>query len=278
MKRRRFVRSAAAAAAVGATGCIGGGDGNDENEEDTPETAGFGYQTWVPAAEYRLIGYVDLAAMRELTTLSRDDQERNIIGETTVPYADISGILTATGTDFEAYAGSFDISVDDAFPDAETSEHAGFEVAAGTVDGEEVEMAASDEGIVVGHGGTSTTSVIDAAIGDTARQADEGDIIGGLSEYAEGEPLAVQFDFGVGNTAYQFFEGRDNGMAFVEVAFLPDEEAVEQTIEEDYNYSDGRLEDLNMSVRGEGRRLIIESIVSPEEIEESTFGTNGLLP
>jgi len=279
MKRRRFVRSAAATAAVGATGCIGGGDGDDGNEGEAPEAAGFGYGTWVPAAEYRLIGYVGLDATRELTTLSRDGTERSLVGGASVPYADIDAVMSTTGSrEFEAYAGGFDVSVDDILPDSEVSEHAGFEVASGAVDGEEVEVAASDEGIIVGSGGTDATSVIDAAVGDAARQADEGDIIAGLSEYTDGEPLAVQFDFGVGNTAYQFFEERDDGVAFVEVALLPDEEAVEQTIEEDYNYSDGRLEDLNMSVRGEGRRLIIENLQSPGSVESAALGTNGLLP
>mgnify|MGYP006287960537 CR=1 FL=1 len=282
MERRRFVRLAAASAGVGTagvTGCLGGGE---ETDEDTsPDTADFGYSTWLPASDYRLVGYFDLAATRGLTTLSRDGSERSLVGDASVPYADIEAIMSTTGSDaFEAYAGGFDISAGDLLPEAETSERAGFTVASGTADGEAVEVAVADEGdaVVVARGGADASSVADAAVGDATRQADEGGVIPGLSEYADGEPLAVQFDYGVGNTVYQFFEERDDGVAFVEVAILPDEQAVEQTIDEDYNYSDGRLEDLNMTVRGEGNRLIIENLQSAEAVESAALGTNGLLP
>ena len=279
MERRRFVSLAAATAAVGATGCIGG-DGNDDAEDETPEAAEFGYSKWVPAADYREVGYVDLAATRELATLSVDDGERSLAGETDVAYTDIDAVITTSGSrEFEAYAGSFDAEevIGSLFPDAERSDHAGYTVASGTVDGTEVEVAVSEAEAVVGRGGASATDVIDAAMGDTPRKADEGDIMPGLSEYAD-EPLAVVFDFGVGNTAYQFYENRDEGVAFVEVAILPDEEAVQNTIDESYNYSDGRMEELNMSVRGEGRRLIIENLQSADSIDDTFFGSGGLLP
>ncbi|MFP4187946.1 MAG: hypothetical protein ACLFR5_00850 [Halobacteriales archaeon] len=283
MERRRFVRLAAASAAVGATGCLGGDDGDDANEDDTPEPAEFGYTKWLPSADYRLVGYFDLAATRELTELSRDGRERTVVGDASVGYADVDAMMTTSSgseLEFEAYVGEFDTSADELLPDAETSEHAGFTVASATVDDDDVELAVSDAGIVVSRGGASATSVIDAAVGDAARQADEGEdeIIAGLSEYAQSEPLAVQFDYGSGNTMYQFFEERDDGVAFVEVAVLPDEEAARQTYEEDYNYSDGRLEELNTTAEVQGRRLIIESVVSPESVEEDTLGTGGLLP
>jgi|GEM_PF-5741002 len=286
MERRRFVRLAVVSTAVGATGvagCLGDG-GEEEDTNDQPQAAEFGYTTWLPSGEYRLVGYFDLGATRELTGLSRDGQERSLFGETTVPYADIDAMMSATGgSEFEAYTGAFDVSPGDVFPDSEVSEYAGFTVAGGNVDGEGVELAASEDFVIVGNDGTgregtSATEVINAATGDASRQADEGDIIPGLSEYAQGEPLAVQFDYGVGNTVYQFSEERDGRVAFVEVAILPDEQAVEQTIEDDYNYSDGRLEDLNMSVRGEGRRLIIENLQSPGSVESTALGANGLLP
>lgn len=279
MERRRFVSLAAAAAAVGATGCVGG-DGNENPEGGTPEAAEFGYSTWLPAAEYREVGYVDLAATRELTTLSVDGGRRTIVGDTGVAYSDIDALITTSGgSEFEAYSGSFDPSgtVGSVFPESETSDHAGYTVASGTVDGTEVEVAVSGSEAVLARGGASATDVIDAAVGDAPRQADEGDIIPGLSEYAD-EPLAVIFDFGVGNTAYQFYERRDDGVAFVEVAILPDEGAVQNTIDESYNYSDGRMEELNMSVRGEGRRLIIENTQSADSVEDTFFGSGGLLP
>jgi hypothetical protein len=276
MERRRFV---SLAAAVCATGCIGG-DGNESPGDTTPEPAEFGYSTWVPAAEYRGVGYVDLAAVRELTTLSVDGGQRTIVGDTSVAYTDIDAVITTSGgSEFEAYSGSFETSgtVGSVFPESETSDHAGYTVASGTVDGTEVEVAVSGSEAVLARGGASATDVIDAAVGDDPRQADDGDIIPGLSEYAD-EPLAVVFDFGVGNTAYQFYEDRDEGVAFVEVAVLPDEGAVQNTIEESYNYSDGRMEELNMSVRGEGRRLIIENIQSADSVEDTFFGSGGLLP
>ena len=281
MERRRFVRLAAATAAVGATGCIGGDGNEDDGGDQAPEAAEFGYSTWIPAADYRIIGYFDLDATRGVTTLSRDGTERSLVGDVSVPYADIDAVISTTGSrEFEAYAGGFDVGANDLLPDADTSRHAGFELASGTADGDTVEVAVAEEGdaVVIARGGTDAASVVDAAVGNATRQADEGDIIADLSEYAEGEPLAVQFDYGVGNTVYQFFEERDDGVAFVEVALLPDEQAVEQTIEENYNYSDGRLDDLNMSVRGEGRRLIIENLQSAGSVEGAALGTNGLLP
>ena len=269
---------AAAVGAAGTTGCLGGdGDGSD----GTPEPADFGYTTWLPAGGYRLVGYFDLAATRELTTLSRDGSERTVVGDASVVYSDVDAMMTTSSegeAEFEAYAGDLGVSADELLPDGEPSEHAGFDVATGTVDGDDAEVATSDAGVVVARGGTSVTAVIDAAVGDAPREAGEGDTIDGLSEYSDGDVLAVQFDYGVGNTVYQFFEARDEGVAFVEVAVLPDEETARQTYEEDYNYSDGRLEDLNLTAEVRGRRLVIESAVPPNEVEKDTLGTRGLLP
>lgn len=282
MERRRFVSLAASAAAAGATGCLGGGDDVGDGDGGPQETAEFGYGTWVPSGDYRAVGYADLASARGLTGLSVDGGERGFVGDAAVPYTDVDALITTGGARvFEAYAGSFEASyiVDDAFPDAETSEHAGYTVASGDVGGEAVEVAVSDSEVVVSRGGEGATPVVDAAVGDAPRQADEGDIISGLSEYAD-EPLAVVFDFGDGNAAYQFAEERDGGVAFVEVAVLPSEEDVENTIEEDYSYSDGRLEDLNMTVEGDGRRLVVETVhpLSSDIVGDRFLGSGGLLP
>ncbi len=267
MERRRFVKLAAAASVVTA-GCL-----DDDPEEEPPEAAEFGYENWLPAGGYSRVGYADLERMREDGGLSRDGETRTVVGDSGVDYADIDAYLSADGDrSFVAFSGSFsdDLAEDfsDALDDSETTDDRGFTVVTGTVEGVGFEVAVSGDAVVAAGEGDATR-VLDAAFGETDRQAEDDEVIGELSDFAE-DPFAVVFNYGPG-TVYQFADAREDGPVFVEVSdFLDEDEA------EEYEYPGEEYDDVN--VERDGTMVVIETEDTMSGVESLFLGDSGILP
>jgi len=217
--RRRFVKLAlVSVSAVSVAGCLDGGNGDDgtpdgDAEPDTPETADFGYKTWVPVPEsgYTSLGYADLGRLRGEAELERDGETATVAGDAGPSFADVDRLISTGGEDgFTALSGSFDADalveeIADELVAAEEDEHEGFAVVRGndpldeeTDDEAEVsargtqyeptvtptqsgtgerEVVVSDGFVVSGSRGTATR-VVDAALGETEREADANDSVG----------------------------------------------------------------------------------------------------
>ena len=306
--RRRFVKLAlAGASAAFVSGCLDGDgaegdDGNGDGEApDTAETAEFGYENWVPTGSYANLGYADVARIRESATLERDGETAAVAGEAGPDFADVDGYISTDGEDgFTALGGSFDADtlvdeISDELVAVEETEHEGFavlrgnepadahddEVEVSTRDAEtptqtdtetgEREVVVSDTFVVASSRGTAT-QVVDAALGEADREADESELVQGIEDYVD-SPIGVLFNYdGTKNAAYTFIQERDDGvLEFVEVAVYPDEEFAEEAYE---GYPGRDMDDVRLEL--DGRFLLIATEEDPAGVESLLF--DSILP
>lgn len=209
----------AAASAPVLSGCVGGeGDGDEGDGDDgptTPETAEFGYETWVPAGKYANIGYADLTRLREHGSLEIDSETATVVGEEGPAFADVDAYIstdsggvsvtpdsevtnhgggegtedtegTPTGA-FDAYHGSFDAEtltedIADELSEPEETESNGYTVVRGTKTdeegeptGEKLEAVVADSYVISSSTEGAATRVLDAALGDAEREAETED-------------------------------------------------------------------------------------------------------